>query len=528
MTIHAGGDGWTGCGGGRQGGRAASRLLGMEGEPGKSISKTDLVRWIGLLGGPVVAVIVYFGLPAESLTGPGRGTAGVAALMAVWWLTEAIPLPATSLLPIALFPLLGAASAKAAAAPYASDLIYLFMGGFILGLGMERWGLHKRVALVIISFVGTGPRRLIAGFMLATALMSMWVSNTATAIMMLPIGMSVISLVRARVGEEDRDVGNFATCLLLGIAYGASIGGVGTLIGTPPNLVLANFVSDELGIELTMAKWLRVGLPLVAVFLPVAWLYLTAFAYPVRLKQIPGGRALIHEELAKLGPMKRGEWIVFLVFMLTAMAWIFRPKLVEFGEAHDLVVFSGLGDSVIAVLAALILFVTPVNVKTRTFAMDWETARKLPWGILLLFGGGLSLASAMQANGVSALIGEQFAVLSGVPTVVIILVVAGVVIFLTELTSNTAVTTTLMPILAGAAVGLGVEPMMLLVPAAIAASCAFMLPVATPPNAIVFSSGQVSVFQMAKAGLWLNLIGMVIVTGLMYLLGGVVVGLGTP
>ena len=490
-------------------------------------SKTDLARWIGLLGGPVLGMAVYLGLPVDSLTAPGRGTAGVAALMAVWWLTEAIPLPATSLLPIALFPLLGAASAKGAAAPYASDLIYLFMGGFILGLGMERWGLHKRVALVIISFVGTGPRRLIGGFMLATALMSMWVSNTATAIMMLPIGMSVILLVRGRVGDDNRDVGNFATCLLLGIAYAASIGGVGTLIGTPPNLVLANFVRDELGIELTMARWLRVGLPLVAVFLPVAWWYLTAWAYPVRLKQIPGGRELIRDELAKLGSMKRGEWVVFVVFMLTATAWMTRPYLVKFGNAHDLVAFSGLRDSVIAVLGALALFVIPVDIKTRTFAMDWGTAKKLPWGILLLFGGGLSLASAMQANGVSALIGEQFAVLAGAPTVLLILAVVVVVIFLTELTSNTAVTTTLMPILAGAAIGLGVEPMMLLVPAAIAASCAFMLPVATPPNAIVFSSGQVTIFQMAKAGFWLNLIGVVIVTGLMYLLGGVVLGLGT-
>lgn len=492
------------------------------------------MRWTGLLAGPFLAGIVYALLPATALAPAGRATAAIAALMAIWWLTEALPLAATALVPIVLLPITGAGSIRDATAPYANPVIFLFLGGFVLGLAMQRWGLHRRIALVTILLVGTGPRRLIAGFMLATAVMSMWVSNTATAIMMLPIGVSVIELVRLRLGgggvsaadaraspsapeppaPAARD--NFAVCLLLGIGYAASIGGVGTLIGTPPNIILKGVIQDRFGQTITFVQWMMLGLPIVALLLPAAWLYLTRLAYPVRLATIPGGRELIRGELRALGPMQRGEWIVFIVFSATALAWIFRVPIADTLGLYHL---SPAGDRVyrltdegIAIAAALALFLIPVDLRQRVFAMDWTTAEKLPWGILILFGGGLSLAAAIGRNGVDAFIGQQFAGLEGLPVWALVAIVTTVVIFLTELTSNTAVTNTLLPILAAAAVGLAVPADQLMIPAAIAASFAFMLPVATPPNAIVFASGHLRLAQMVKAGFWLNLIGVVVVT----------------
>lgn len=492
----------------------------------------DRIGWIGLAAGPILAIVVYLVLPRAQESGQGldhaaRATAGVATLMAAWWLTQAIPLSATALLPIALFPLLGITSIGAATAPYASDLIFLFLGGFVLGLGMQRSGLHRRIALITIRLVGTRPRRLIAGFMLATALMSMWVSNTATAIMMLPIGASVIDMVFARLGDRHDPGGpagrhagaNFATCVMLGIAYGASIGGLGTLIGTPPNTVLANFVKQTYGQEISFAGWMRLGLPLVALFLPIAWVYLTYLAYPVRLRELPGGRELIGEEFRRLGPMTRAEWLVFSVFSAAVTLWVFR------GTIAALTGWNGLTDTGIAVLAALTLFVTPVSFRKREFLMDWHTAEKLPWGILLLFGGGLSLAAAMTATGVDRFVGGGLIHAAEWPALAIILLLTLGVIFLTELTSNTAVTNALLPILGAGAISMGVHPYMLLIPAAVAASCAFMLPVATPPNAIVFASGHITLPQMVKAGFWLNIIGVLLIGVLLHVAGGWLLGI---
>ncbi len=479
--------------------------------------------WWGLAVGPLAALAVWALLHgAPDLTPGGRATAAVAVLMAVWWLTEALPLPVTALVPIVLLPLTGAADVRAATAPYASKVIYLFLGGFVLGLGLQRWGLHRRIALRTILLVGTGPRRIVAGFMVATAVLSMWVSNTATTVMMTPIGASVAGLLLRRLREEGGDEAQgraFATCLLLGIAYAASIGGVGTLIGTPPNAVLKGFVEDTYGVEISFAGWLLVGLPLVIVFLPLAWLWLTARAFPVRLRSLPGGRQVVAEELARLGPMSRGEWTVLVVFCLAALGWVLRGRIVAWTG------LTGLTDEGIAVAAALALFVVPVEPRTRTFAMDWETARRLPWGVLLLFGGGLSLAAAIRDNGVDRFLGAGFSALEGLPAWALVAAVVLLVVFLTELTSNTAVTTTLLPVLAAAATALALAPAVLLVPAAVAASCAFMLPVATPPNAIVFGSGHVTLRQMARAGLALNLLGVVVVTLVVYGLGVRVLGM---
>jgi len=476
-----------------------------------------LHRWVGLVGGPVLGLIVALALPA-GLDEPGRAAGGCATWMAIWWLTEAVPLPVTALLPLVLFPLAGIADARHAAAPYANDLIFLFLGGFIVGLGLEKSGLHKRIALMTILAIGVSPRRIVAGFMLASALLSMWVSNTATTIMMLPIAMSVIDLIRAHGDDRPGDqrggnAKNLGVCLTLGIAYAASIGGIGTLIGTPPNLVLATYLRQERGIDVTMARWMLIGLPVVAVMLPAAWWLLTRILFPVDARPIPGGRALIRRESIQLGPMGRGEWTALIVFLATAMLWVLRPLIVGFGQAHDLVGLAALRDSTIAVAAAVALFVVPVDARSRRFAMDWATASRLPWGILLLFGGGLSLASALDSTGVTAFLGSRFQALAGAPDIVLILLATTLMIFLTELTSNTAVTTTLVPVLMAAALGLGMDnPLLLLIPATLAASCAFMLPVATPPNAIVFGSGRVGIGQMARAGLGLNLIGIVVVT----------------
>ena len=383
------------------------------------------VRWAGLLAGPVLALLVYALAPSGEggLGEGGRATAAGAALMATWWLSEAIPLAATALVPIVLFPLIGALGLGETTARYAHPLIFLFMGGFLLGLGMQRWGLHKRIALTTILVVGTRPRRLIAGFMIATAMLSMFVSNTATAIMLVPIGLSVIDLVDRRLGESGADPdtgGHFATALMLSIAYAASIGGVGTLIGSPPNTLLAGFVEERYGVTISFVAWMKLGVPIVIVFLPIAWLYLTRVACPIRLREIPGGRAMIREQLTALGPMSRGEWTVFVVFVCTALAWITRPQLVALGEigasvnvlrTHPLFEHVGvdpdvpfrlrllmlltplaaLTDTGIAMLGGLALFVIPVRVRRREFAMDWASAERMPWGVLMLFGGGLAL-----------------------------------------------------------------------------------------------------------------------------------------
>ncbi|HVR28049.1 MAG TPA: DASS family sodium-coupled anion symporter, partial [Thermoanaerobaculia bacterium] len=502
--------------------------------------RRDRVRWGGLAAGPLVAVLLYQLLPAAyrgiegeaaAFTHAGRATLAVMAWMAVWWLTEALPIPATALVPLAVFPLAGILPIGRAAAPYGSELIFLFMGGFVLALSMQRWGLDRRIALTTLRFVGTKPPNVIGGFMLVTATLSMWVSNTATVAMMLPIALSVVDLVFSQqhgrtltsVGAlpaEDVKGRNFALSLMLGIAYAASIGGIATIIGSPPNGILVQFLRSELDQEISFAQWMMIGSPLVAVFLPLAWVIITWVLYPIRIERIEGGRELVESELRGLGRMRRGEWITMSVFFSTAALWISRPLLVTWAPLE------GLSDAGIAILAALALFVTPAERNPPASTMDWETAVKLPWGVLILFGGGLSLAAAVQANGVAEYLGAQVTALGGLPTVLFVLAVTAGVIFLTELTSNTATTATLVPVLAGVAYGIGVHPDYLIFPATIAASCAFMMPVATPPNAIVFGSGYVTIPQMCKAGLWLNLAGIVLITVVMYLVVIPLLGLG--
>lgn len=469
---------------------------------------------IGLFGGPVIAVVVYLLLAPSVAVGAGLSHAGhvttaLATLMAVWWLTEAIPVTATALLPIPLFPLFGVASTKAATAPFAHNLIFLFLGGFLLALAMQRWQLHRRIALLVLAALGNRTEWLVAGFMGLTAWFSMWVSNTATVVMMLPIAISVIDLATRNAKANNQPVPvNFPICLMLGLAYAATIGGTGTLIGTPPNALLAAYVNTAYGVTIGFQQWMRFGLPVVILLLPLCWWMLTRWLYPIRTEQIAGSRALFAEELRGLGPMQRAEWIVTITFLCTALAWVFRPLVAHLLPSID--------DTVIAMSGALLLFLIPAGGGTNKRVLDWSVASELPWGVLLLFGGGLSLASAMTANGVSTFIGQQIAGIGAVHPLILIFVVCLVVKILTEITSNTATAAAFLPVLGAIAVGFGVNPYLLLIPAAVGASCAFMLPVATPPNALVFASGRVTIAQMSRAGLWLNLAAVIIITLLTY------------
>ncbi len=489
----------------------------QEGEP-RSYSKRQR---IGLVLGLVLFILMLIAPQPPGMGPTAQRMAAVALLMATWWLSEAIPIPATSLLPIALFPLLGIMHTKKATAPYASHLIFLFMGGFIIALSMQRWNLHRRIAMNIVKAIGFSPSRLIFGFMLATAAISAFVSNTATTVMMMPIGLAIISHVVTEGKKEglDKEIDfsadkfAFGLNLMLGIAYAASIGGIATLIGTPPNTVLAAYLTKTYGYEITFAGWMVVGLPLVIVFLPLCWLWLTRIANPMKLKKVPGGPELINKELRDMGSMGAGERWTAVVFTLTALGWIFRKKLGFLFPDPTLVT-----DATIAMAGALVLFLIPVDLKRNKFVMNWDWAAKMPWGVLILFGGGLSMAAGFKQTKLADWIGSQVSLLEHAPILVLIIAVTALIMMLTELTSNTATSAMVMPILSAVAIGLGQNPLLLVVPAAIAASCAFMLPVATPPNAIVFGSGYVTIPQMARNGIGLNIMGVILVTILTYLL----------
>lgn len=474
----------------------------------------SLRRRIGLLVGPLLFFVMLalrgpMDMPASAWT-----MAAIALLMVVWWITEAIPIPATSLLPLVLMPLTGVMPIRDAAAPFANELVFLFFGGFLIALGMQRWNLHRRIALTIVYLVGTSPERLIFGFMLASALISAFVSNTVTALMMMPIGLAVINQVVAEGRREGLDTVidfaperfAFGINLMLGIAYAASIGGMATLIGTPPNTVLAGFVRQHYGMEITFARWMLIGVPLSAVMLVLCWLWLTRVAHPMKLLRVPGGRRLIETELRSLGAWSRGELVTGIVFAATALAWILRPVLVSLLPAS-----ASLSDAGIGLMGGLLLFLLPVNWRQGDFVLNWEWAQRLPWGVLILFGGGLSLAEGFDRTGLSVWLAGRVQLLADAPLLVLVLAVTALIMFLTELTSNTATAAMAMPLLAAVAEGTGYNSMLLLVPAALAASSAFMLPVATPPNAIVFGSGYVTIPQMVRSGFVLNLIGLALI-----------------
>lgn len=449
-------------------------------------------------GGLVLGCLIFIAmlmLPVpDGLSVSGWYTAATALLMAIWWITEALPIPVTALLPIVLLPVLDITTIGEATAPYANPLIFLFMGGFVIAVAMEKWDLHRRIALNIVSSVGVKPSSIIMGFILASAFLSMWVSNTATALMMLPIALSVLRLVEDQ--KETPEKLNFEIVLVLSIAYGCNVGGMGTIIGTPPNALLAGFMSENYGVEIGFAQWMMIGVPLMLVALPLLYFLLVKIIYPIKMKELPGGKKLIELQLSTLGNISSAEVKVAVVFIGAALLWITRPLLTNY--------LPGISDAGIAITAAVSLFLIPVDLGKGEFVLSWSDAEELPWGVLILFGGGLSLASAISSTGLAEWIGQGVGVIGSWPIVLLVGVVVLMIIFLTEITSNTATTAAFLPILASVAIGLGENPMLLAIPAALGASCAFMLPVATPPNAIVYGSGKITIPEMSKAGLWLN------------------------
>ncbi len=453
-------------------------------------------------------------------------TAAAAVLIAVWWITEALPIPVTSLLPLVLFPLLGIMKTKEIAPSYMNSSIFLFMGGFMIALSIERWGLHRRIALNILRLLGDNPRKLILGFMVATAILSMWISNTATTMMMLPIALAVAH----RADRVEADGGfkvRFPLALMLAIAYSASIGGIGTLIGTPPNIVFSRqfLISFPGAPQVSFLQWLQLAFPLVVVFIVVTWFLLTRVLVPVPNVSFGGGREMVKDELAGMGPTGVPERRVAVIFALTALLWITRSKIdLGFVSLPGWADLTGLGslvdDGTVAVMMAVLLFALPAGNRSGERLLDWGTALKLPWGILLLFGGGFALATGFKTSGLSAWVGGQLHGLAGQPPGLMVGLTSTMLTFLTELTSNTATTQLILPILASIAAVERLHPLLLMIPATISASCAFMLPVATPPNAIVFSSGRVPIAKMATVGIVLNVVGVVLVTALVIFVGG--------
>lgn len=434
-------------------------------------------------------------------------TASVGVLMAVWWATEAVPIAATALLPIVIFPLLGIATIQDTTAPYANKVIYLFLGGFIVAFAMQRWNLHRRIALTVLQHVGGNGRSLIGGFMLASATISMWVMNTSTTMMLLPIAVSIIAVIHKTVdGLDQRNKDDFQYSLLLGVAYGATIGGMATLVGTAPNAMLAAFMQETYGTEIAFSNWMLVGLPLSALMLPLAWVVLTRVAFKVDFKTSDEGRATLRRLKDDLGAMKIPEKRVAIVFVLMALTWIGRPLLVKLPG------LSALDDSGIAMAGGLALFLIPSGDKSDPMLLRWTYAERLPWSVLILFGGGLTLASSVARTGLAEWLGGSLHAVGALPLAVVVIIAAAMIIFLTELTSNIATTATFLPVVGAIAIESGVDPIVLAVPVTFAASCAFMLPVATPPNAIVFGSGMLTIPKMVRAGMMLNVVGIFLVS----------------
>lgn len=465
-----------------------------------------------LIAGPLIFLILRFFNAPTGLSEPAWAVLAVTIWMALWWVTEAVPIAVTALLPIILFPLTGALDIGSTTSAYGDKYVFLYLGGFLLAIAIEKWNLHKRIALSIISLIGTNMEYIIFGFMAATAFLSMWISNTATSVMMLPIGTAIISQLKNNPATAQDENGLFGKALMLAIAYSASIGGIGTLIGTPPNLVLAGVVEKLYGIEITFLQWAKLGIPVSIVLLLICWKYLTRVAYNFSNMAFPGGKLEILNLRKKLGRMKQQEKLVLSIFILTAFAWITRAFILQ-----PIIPF--IDDTIIAIAAGTILFVLPARTENKgERILNWEDAAKVPWGIIILFGGGMALAKAFGETGLAQWLGGQLTALDNLPLYLLVLIIVAAVNFLTEVTSNLATTAMLLPILAPMAVGLGVHPYFLLVAATLAASCAFMLPVATPPNAVVFGSGHLTIPDMVKAGVWMNFLSILLISLIIYYL----------
>lgn len=454
---------------------------------------------IGFILGPTVfgVLLVLFG---DHEIGK---VLALAAWMIIWWVTEAAPIPVTALLPLVFLPYLGIFSVRESTAPYASPIIFLFMGGFMIALGLEKHNLHKRIALNLIRITGTSGNGVILGFMVATALLSMWISNTATAVMMLPIAASVVQLL-LKSDEMNKGEQRFALGLMLSIAYAANVGGTMTIIGTPPNVVMTGYLTELVNYEMEFGQWLYIGLPAGLSILLAVYFLITRLLFANGIKEIEGSNELIHRELKSLGKFSKEEKLVTVVFLLTAICWVFKPNL------NALLGYSFLSDATTAMAGGLLMFIMPVDLKNAQFLMKWEDTQRLPWGILILFGGGMTLAKGMEKSGIIQVIGEYVAQNNELGLLSLIAIITTIVLFMTELMSNVALVTIFIPVIIGVAGGLGINSLYLVIPATIASSCAFMMPISTPPNAIVFASGHIKIKDMMRAGVLLNIISIII------------------
>jgi len=466
---------------------------------------------VGLIVGPLAFALTLAFFHPEGLHKEANAVLATTLWMAIWWITETIPIYVTAMLPLILFPLAGAMSLKETSAAFGDKYVFLYVGGFMLAVAIERWNLHKRIALNIIYLIGDNVKSIVLGFMLATAFLSMWISNTATAVMMLPIGAAIVAQLRddPRTIEDENRI--FGKMLMLAIAYSASIGGMATLIGTPPNIILAGVVQKLYGIEISFGQWLIFGLPISTLLLFICWKYLTSYAFRLKQTAFPGGRAEIKHQLTNLGKTTFEEKMVGLIFTITALAWISRSYLLKKW-------FPAIDDTIIVLITSFFLFILPASKEKNRPLLLWEEAVKIPWGILILFGGGLALAQGFDTTGLANWIGSQMTLMEGLSLFLLVFCIVGIVNFLTEITSNLATTAMLLPILAPMAKTMDVHPFILMAGATVAASCAFMLPVATPPNAVVFGTGYLRISDMARTGFWMNIISIVLLTLITYFL----------
>lgn len=460
-------------------------------------------KLIPALLGPILFGFIFLFFSPPGLSLQANAVLACTVWIAIWWIFEVTDISVTALLPIILFPLTGALNIEMTTAAYGHKYIFLYIGGFILAITIEKWQLHKRIALNIINFIGTGISRIMLGFMVATAFMSMWISNTATTVMMLPIGLAIISQLKDDPDTKVDENRKFGKALMLAIAYSASIGGMATLFGTPPNLVFAGVVEEVYGIEIGFGEWMTFGLPISILLLGICWVYLSRFAFKFEMDEFPGGREKIKTLLFKLGAWSKEEKKVVTIFSITALMLIFRQKIQLLIPQID--------DTIIALGMGILLFLIPSSKKGEKL-LTWKEAVKMPWGVIILFGGGMALAAGFKQSGLAEWIGNQFELLAVLPIFLLILILIAAVNFLTEITSNLATTAMLLPILAPMALSIDVHPYILLVSATVAASCAFMLPVATPPNAIVFGSGYLKIPDMVKSGIWMNIISILILS----------------
>ncbi|BFH68277.1 MAG: SLC13 family permease [Paenibacillus dendritiformis] len=491
----------------------------------KSNKPYATAQLVGFILGPALFILTMLFFEPDGLSPEGKSVLAVTLWIAAWWITEAIPIPAASLLPLILLPVTGAMPGSAVASSYGNDIIFLFLGGFFIATAMEKWNLHKRLALFIISLIGTSTQRILLGFMAATGFLSMWVSNTAAVMMMVPMGLAITAQIASTLAgkPEEEELPKFEKSLIFGIGYAGTIGGLGTLIGTPPNIILVAQMNELFGISISFAQWMLFAVPVVMLMLISTWFYLGRIKFKTSIRQLPGGKELIQSERSKLGKTSFEEGMVGLVFVFAAFMWITREFLWVDGGLF--VPIPGISDGMIAIMAAALLFIIPARGEASSRILNWSDSKDIPWGVLLLFGGGLAIAAGFRSSGLSDWMGEQLTMLDGFHLIVIISCATLLIMMMTEITSNTATATMILPVVAALAIALGIHPFALMIPCAMAANCAFMLPVGTPPNAIIFGTGKLKIIDMVRAGFSVNVFATIIIILAVYYLLPIVFGI---